>query len=372
MRCNLKEGKSMCSRYFLTLVAITLLYIAFFTQYSIERTYTLYETRGNYGIDTEIFYQSFLSTINGNGFFYNDHEYRRFGATSHFGVHNSPILLLILPIFALFPHIETLLVIQTLAIALSILAFFKFSQSFLDERQAFILSLIYALNPMLHGINRFEFHAVSLALPFIFMFAYFYERENLKLAIISAFLVLAVREDSFLIILSIMALKMLRKGIQLNPADMGLLALSLIWPVLGIFFVIPHFAPGYPHMSNYVLGIPYPYLSLMLVIALFLSFGLVPLFKSKYLLPAIPLLLELVLSKRFQYVVFWNHYCYMIVPYFAIITAYIVKEHELTVKTLIYALFITILTFLVSSPAIYEGLCLVFNIRPPQEFLAFY
>lgn len=362
----------MRSRYTVAVIVLTVVYLAFFVQYSFERTHALWESRGNYGIDTEIFYQSFLSTINGSGFFYNDHEYERFGAISHFGVHNSPILLLILPIFALFPYMETLLVIQTLAIALSILAFFKFSQSFLDERRAFILSLIYALNPMLHGINRFEFHAISLALPFIFMFAYFYEKEDLKLAIISAFLVLAVREDSFLVILSIMALKMLRKGIQLNLADMGLLALSLIWPAFSVFFVIPHFAPGYPHTSNYVLGIPYPYLSLMLVVALFLSFGLIPLFKPKYLLPAIPLLLELVLSKRFQYVVFWNHYCYLLVPYFIIVTANITKEKNLSVKTLLYALAITVLTFFISSPAVYEGFPLVFGIKIPYSFLILY
>ncbi|WP_297439401.1 DUF2079 domain-containing protein [Thermococcus sp.] len=365
----------MRSKYFLALAVLTLLYVAFFTQYSIERTYALYKTRGNYGIDTEIFYQSFLSTINGSGFFYNTHEYKRFGAVSHFGVHNSPVLFLILPIFALFPHMETLLVIQTLTIALSIFIYFEFSRLLLDEsdeRLAFVLSLIYMLNPMLHGINRFEFHAVSLALPLIFLFAYFYENGNSKLAIIFAFLVLTVREDSFLIILSLVALRLLRKGFQPSLVDVALVSSSLIWPAFSIFFVIPHFAPNYAQTANYMLGIPYPYLSLMLIITLLLSFGFIPLLKSRYLLPSVPLLLELMLSTRFQYVVFWNHYCYMLVPYFAIITTYITEERKLAVNTLVYALFIAVLTFLVSSPAVYEGLHLVFNVQPSYEFLLFY
>ncbi|AMM54058.1 DUF2079 domain-containing protein [Pyrococcus kukulkanii] len=361
----------MPSKYFLAVLVLMVIYAAFFAKYSIERTYALYETRGNYGVDTEIFYQSFLSTIEGGGFFYNDHEYNRFGATSHFGVHNSPILLLILPIFALFPYIETLLIIQTLAVTLSILTFFKFSRSILDEKSAFIVSIIYMINPMLHGINRFEFHAVSLALPLIFIFAYFYEKGSLKLTIAFALLVLTVREDSFLILLSLMVLRALREERRFDLMEKLIFASSILWPAFSIFFVIPHFAPKYPHLSNYTLGVPHPYLSLMLIIVIFLSFGLIPLLKLRYVLPGVPLLLELILSKRFQYVVFWNHYCYMIVSYFAIATVYTLKEQK-SKKILVYALILAFLTFLVSSPAVHEGLPLVFDVRIPPELLLFY
>jgi len=366
----------MRSRYTVAVIVLTVVYFIFFTQYSIQRTHVWYETRGTYGFDLEVFYYSLLNTIYGNGFFFNNLEFEMFNATSHFGVHNSPVLILLLPLFELAPKIETLLVLQSLFLALSIVMYYRFGLKVIgDERKSLILAAVYALNPALHGLNRFEFHPVSFAPLFIFLFAYFYEAHKFRTALVFAVLTLSVKEDAGLILLALSVFYVLRSGTmngQVVRFNVLISALAIFWMLISLVFVIPHFAPVYGQFRWFAPKVPIKLLS-MLLLAMMLSFGLLPLLKPKYLLPFPILLIEhLLFANKTNLFIFWNHYEYMIITYLAIVTVYIVKEKNLSVKTLLYALAITVLTFFISSPAVYEGFPLVFGIKIPYSFLILY
>ena len=72
---------------------------------------------------TGLFTQSFWSTLHGRLLF-NSAETVDGGVASHFGVHFSPTLLLLLPFFALWPAASTLLVAQSIALAVAAVPLF--------------------------------------------------------------------------------------------------------------------------------------------------------------------------------------------------------------------------------------------------------
>ncbi len=366
----------MRSRYSVAVIVLAVVYFMFFTQYSIQRTHVWYETRGNYGFDLEVFYYSLLNTIHGDGFFFNNLEFKMFNATSHFGVHNSPVLILLLPLFELAPKIETLLVLQSLFLALSIVMYYLFGLKVMgDEKKALMLAAVYAVNPALHGLNRFEFHPVSFAPLFIFLFAYLYEARKFGIALTFAVLTLSVKEDAGLVLLALSAFYVLRCGDmdgQVVKFNVLISALAIFWMFISLIFVIPHFAPVYGQFRWFAPNVPVKLLS-MLLLAMILSFGLLPLLRPKYLLPFPILLTEhFLFANKTNLFIFWNHYEYMIITYLAIVTVYVVKEKNLPARTLLYALAIAVLTFFISSPAVYEGFPLVFGIRIPYRFLILY
>lgn len=147
---------------------------------------------------------------------------------NHLGVHMSPFLFLLVPIYAIFKTPYSLLIIQTLALALGALplyllakdvfqshsggALMTSSQQATIESQAsskikrsyrpdksglqddnnnklpLIIVVIYLLYPSLHAANLFDFHSVAFAVPLFLAALYYIHREKLLWA--SVFLIL--------------------------------------------------------------------------------------------------------------------------------------------------------------------------------------
>jgi len=95
--------------------------------------------------------------------------------------HVDPILLLFVPIFALFPHPLTLVFAQLfLTSVLAPLVIFKIAKLVLKSNLAStLISISYLLYPALGYLNtQTGFHGVSVAIPFFLLSAYFIERMH--------------------------------------------------------------------------------------------------------------------------------------------------------------------------------------------------
>ena len=73
------------------------------------------------GFDLGIFNQAFSTTIHQHRFFYETGDLSFNPNGNFFGVHFSPILFILLPFYAIYPSPETLLVMQTVILALGAL-----------------------------------------------------------------------------------------------------------------------------------------------------------------------------------------------------------------------------------------------------------
>lgn len=339
------------SKYSKHLCFVVFGYILFFSIYSILRHYSYLST----GYDLGIFMQSLWTTANGHGFFFNTGEWQDIGTYSHFGVHNQPILFLLVSIYKMFPHAETLLILQTIALALGAMTLFKFAKFILkNEKRAFYISLIYLVNPLIHGINRFDFHPVSIAVPFIFLISYYLEKQEYFKMIVISLIVLSVKEDSGLIFISLGLMYLLMKykvRELINPRKWReiilndkipilLVILGFLWIILSLFVVIPHYnGGGYPYMNDGKLDryggriymdniIVYPCIAI-------LSTGFLPLLDTHLFLASIFLWLEIFLSNKPEMIRIGTHYPYMLIPMLLIISVYNlrrIKNAEIVIR----------------------------------------
>jgi len=94
------------------------------------------------------------------------------------GVHFSPILLLILPIYAIYQSPKTLLVLQSFILAIAALPLYWIAKDRLKNRlYALAFATVYLLNPALHGVNTFDFH-LEIFTPALTLFAFHYIKKR--------------------------------------------------------------------------------------------------------------------------------------------------------------------------------------------------
>jgi uncharacterized membrane protein len=127
--------------------------------------------------DLGIFEQILWSTINSGKLFWYTVELPTNPRGCFFGIHFSPILFLVLPIYAAFQAPETLLVLQSFILALGTLPLYWIARDEINRKVALILAGVYLLYPPLQGMNMFDFH-VEAFLPAFFLFAFYYFKKE--------------------------------------------------------------------------------------------------------------------------------------------------------------------------------------------------
>ena len=120
--------------------------------------------------DLGLFNQAFASTVHGTGFFTYSIEPFTNPSGSFFGVHFSPILLAILPLYAVYPSVATLLAVQAFALAIGAVPIYRLSRSTLGSVGASVaIALAYLLYFPMQAANMFDFHVESFVVgPLLF------------------------------------------------------------------------------------------------------------------------------------------------------------------------------------------------------------
>ncbi|HET7342445.1 MAG TPA: DUF2079 domain-containing protein, partial [Methylomirabilota bacterium] len=83
------------------------------------------------------------------------------------GDHFSPILCVLAALAWVGPIAPALLVVQSLALAAGGFVVFAFARRHVDERLAAGLTLLYLVNPSLHGVNIRDVHVQAFAVPLL-------------------------------------------------------------------------------------------------------------------------------------------------------------------------------------------------------------
>jgi uncharacterized membrane protein len=120
--------------------------------------------------------------------------------TNYLGHHFSPALLLLLPLYLLWPDATVLLVAQSVVLALGAVPVYLYARQVTDsECLASVMSAAYLLFPALHYVNLFDFHEVVLAVPLLSFAAYWLLTERYRLFFVFTLLSLTVKEEMVLV-----------------------------------------------------------------------------------------------------------------------------------------------------------------------------
>jgi uncharacterized membrane protein len=183
-------------------LAIGVAYGWFFSRLAITNHHALVTRTIDLGIYDNIFWQSSHGKPLGCTFV---------KAGYHGSAHFDPILVLISPLYRLYPRAEFLLVLQSAWIALGVVPVYLLAKHFLRSRAAgVVLAACYALHPALHGANLYEFHSLTLATVPILFTLYFLATDRRVLYFVALAVALLVREDIPLMLAMVGVATMLR------------------------------------------------------------------------------------------------------------------------------------------------------------------
>jgi uncharacterized membrane protein len=129
--------------------------------------------------DLGAYSQAFYTTVHDDRFFYYTMDLPNNPSGSMFGAHFAPLLILLLPFVALAPAPPTLLFIQSMAVGSGGYAVFVlFRRHLLSERLSATFALAYLLDPLVIGVNWFDFHPEAFLVPFVLFACYFWEEQR--------------------------------------------------------------------------------------------------------------------------------------------------------------------------------------------------
>ncbi|MCR4717776.1 MAG: DUF2079 domain-containing protein [Lachnospiraceae bacterium] len=154
----------------------------------------------------------------------------RFEEMSHLHVHTSLIYYLILPIYFVFPHSSTLLVVQALAIGIGVIPLYLLAKKLeFSETMSIVICAIYALSPATFGGAFYDFHENVFLIPILLFLFYSYEANKLIPTIIFSVLTCMVKEDATLFIIVMGAYALLgRKDIKRGIIMMAIGGIAMI------------------------------------------------------------------------------------------------------------------------------------------------
>ncbi|MFA5287049.1 MAG: DUF2079 domain-containing protein [Candidatus Omnitrophota bacterium] len=296
-------------------------------------------------ISAYTFYFSFLSILKLVSFSYYDFDlavhtlsvwnithgsiYNSILGIPFLGNHMQPILFFVAPLFALYPHPETLLLLQTLFLSLGAFPLYLIAKKRIGTDLALIVALGYLLYPGLAFTNLFEFHPTVFATFFLILSLYAYDFEKIKLFIFSSVLAMLSQENVPMAIITLGVMAFIeKKGLKW----------IFIPIVLGVVYFIPalilmgHFNQGtvqffslYRHLGQNHLGIfLHPWVPLRFILRqesfvylfnIFLPVLFIPFMALIKLFPAAPFFLQHLLSARPYDLNMSYHYLAEIIPF---------------------------------------------------------
>src|SRR5579875_9353 len=146
-------------------VLATLIYFLEMSHQAVLR----YDTFKATAFDLGNYDQAIWNTLHGRPFQFTNQAIDWYGPPTRLGVHFEPILLLLALLYLIRSDPRTLLVFQTLVLALGAFPVFLLARYYLPRWPllAALCVIAYLLAPALLGLNIFDFHAVSLATPLL-------------------------------------------------------------------------------------------------------------------------------------------------------------------------------------------------------------
>jgi uncharacterized membrane protein len=213
--------------------ARALLAAGVFAYIALYLTWSVYNHRffGTYGFDLGIHDQAVWLLSRGHS------PFITISGNNYFGDHLSWIMLVMVPLYWVFPSATVLLAAQALALGLAAIPAFLVAREVLrSERLAAVVAWAYLLNPYIGWTNLEQFHPDSFEVPLVFLAFLFVVRRRWRAFFVTIVLMMLVKEDVPLLVIGLGIWVALRfdRGIGVRTT-----ALGALWMFVNFRFLLP-------------------------------------------------------------------------------------------------------------------------------------
>jgi uncharacterized membrane protein len=189
-RCNLSAIKDKIYKYPEVLIVFLFTVVACFC--SIHLLYDCYRASS---FDLGIFTEGIKNTLLGNPLYSNMIGFNQLA--SHF----SPILFLVVPFYWLYPHPQTLLIIQAISLGFGGYLVYCLANYYkLSKKLCLFIEVLYFISPLVWGMVSFDFHEACFAPPFLLLMIIGMLQKKWWLFGVGLVFSLMVKEDIILIV----------------------------------------------------------------------------------------------------------------------------------------------------------------------------
>ena len=199
--------------------------------------------------------QAVWNTLHGHLLRFTNRGLDTLGLPTRLSIHVEPILILLAPLYLIHSGPETLLTVQTLALALGGVPLFLLSLRRLPALPfvgvAFVAA--YLLNPFVVSEALWDFHAVALATPLLLLALWALATRRYIWYAVAALLALFTKEDVGLTLGLLGLLVALQPGTDRRRRWIGAatIVISLIWVYICFKLILPHYNPQNTAGNNY-------------------------------------------------------------------------------------------------------------------------
>ncbi len=191
-KIGMRRIKTMLRSDYFILFLIAAVYVTIISTLAISRHYAFDTNTWDLGI----YSQSLYSTLNHGKLLYYTAELMGNPSGSLFGIHFSPFLFLLVPIYAIYQNPVTLLILRPIVISIGLIPLYWIirEQQLNNRLVTFFLAAIYLVfPPITTPLSNFD---VAVFLPALFLFAIYYLQKG-KLVHSFVFVVLALMVNEF-------------------------------------------------------------------------------------------------------------------------------------------------------------------------------
>ncbi|MDB5058883.1 MAG: hypothetical protein JWO59_2355 [Chloroflexi bacterium] len=221
----------------------TVLYVVVFSAISLRQ----YQAYVPHALDLGNMTQAFWNTVHGHLFHFQNMRQNAsieaFGTDTRLSFHVEPIIPFLSIIYFFWQHVETLLIMQVVAVATGAFPTRLLARRHLKSPLAEVaFPVAYLLFPALEAANLYEFHPVTFAAPLLLWAFYFADSRRYTLFTLTAVAAVGCKEELGVLVALMGLWIAVRNGERQFGAVIGVLGLA--WSFVALKVVVPHFNAG--------------------------------------------------------------------------------------------------------------------------------
>ncbi|HEY2042766.1 MAG TPA: DUF2079 domain-containing protein [Jatrophihabitans sp.] len=307
-----------------------------------------------------------------------------------FGDHFHPIIAVAAPLYWIWDNPQTLLILQSALIAVSVPVIYRFARRRTSARVSLTICFSYAFSWAFQTMVNFSFHEVAYGVPLLALAIDALDRNADRQLLVYSGLLLLVREDMGILLILIGVLRVLRRP---RWPGIALLVAGVVMYELATAVILPHFSPtgqfaywqygstlGKDLPTAVVHSLTHPWHVVRLFFSpitktrtlslLLLPLLLLPL-RSRYSLLALPLLAQRFFEPAERYRLWEPHYHYNALPWVILVLAMTDGAARLKVfdhRRLTAALCVVLIGFPIYAIALIPDVAPLHRLFTGQEF----